>query len=611
MREEGNYWTRRLRAGTLSRRRFVGGAAAASVGAAAFGLVGCGDDDDDDDGNGGATTTATSAGGSTATASATGTTGAATPQKGGTAHLVSANNTWDTFDVDRSRFSPVAWLFGYTNLGVVQWKSFVNPEIEGGLAESWQNPDETTTVFKLRPNVFWHDKAPVNGRAATAEDIAYAIERNKAGVLLDGTDDPNFYRQALYASVEKVEVTDPTTVTVTHNRPDPFFVNTLAGSYSKVQAREAIEQFEGEYQNLRAELVIGTGAFVLDQFAAEGQSHWSAHPKFHEQVNFDGIQWYPLFTDQTAQEVAFRQREIDAFAPTQNSTIDQLNSDLKGQITEARYFAGNPQAGTYYGGAAPWNNKNLMGGLFKALDRRALVAGVLQGKGAMSGNVPPPQAAFTINEQELQDFEGYRTDRAKEEQEARQMWEAGGGPALGEIIVDIPDIWEQLYSGGAASITSQLNKVLGNTFTAKVEPYSTITGKIVNKEYGNGKNNIWYGWITEIADIEPTVLNFLTYNSSSDQWPQFSVKSDKIDELTGKSMVEFDLETRKEISKDVVRECLREWGAGVPYTMNGITTLMSWNYFHIPESSSFVQTHMYGTKYWFDQNDPTWQGRKA
>src|SRR5690606_13637785 len=134
-------------------------------------------------------------------------------------------------------------------------------------------------------------------------------------------------------------------------------------------------------QNLDARLIIGTGPFVLDQFAAEGQSHWSAHPKFYEQVNFDGVQWFPLFTDQNAQEVAFRQKELDAYGPTQNSVIDQLNQDLKGQITESRYFTGNPQAGTYYGGAEPWSNKNLIGAIFKAIDRRALIAGILQGKG--------------------------------------------------------------------------------------------------------------------------------------------------------------------------------------------------------------------------------------
>ncbi|MGE5594502.1 MAG: ABC transporter substrate-binding protein [Hyphomicrobiales bacterium] len=604
MREDENYWVRRLRSGTLSRRRFVGGAAAAGVGAAALGLVGCGDDDDSGDSESNGTTTTGSA-----TASATGQAQQAAPQKGGIAHLVSANNTWDTFDIDRSRFSPVAWLFGMTNLGIVQWKSFVKPEIEGAIAESWEQPDQLTTTFKLRPNVFWHNKPPVNGRQTTADDIKYFIDRNRAGKTIDGKDDPNFYRKAALSSVEKVEVTDPSTVKVTFTKPDPFFLNTLAGSYSKVQAREAIEKWEGEYQNLSADKVIGTGAFVLDEFAAEGRSRWSRNEKFYQQVNWDGIEWLPLFTDQSAQQAAFEQKQIDAFGPTSNAVITDLLSRLKGQITETKSFAGNPQAGTYYGGAAPWNNPDLIGAIFRAVPRRDIIQSLLQGKGVLSGNVPPLQQAFTLPEKELITFPGYLEDRAKDEADARKMWEAAGGPALGEVIVDIADIYEGLYSGVSALITNRLSEVLGSKFTPKIEPYSTITTKIVQQKYGNGSANVWFGWITEVTDIDPTVLNFLTYNSSSPQWPQYGVKSDKIDQVTAQAMAEFDIQKRQALSQDVVRELLRNNGAGVWYSALGVNTTLSWNYFKFPEISGFVQQHMYGTRYYFDQNDPTWKGR--
>ncbi|MEO8541519.1 MAG: hypothetical protein ABI577_17380, partial [bacterium] len=74
----------------MTRRRLMSGTATAGLGAAALGLVGCGDDDDS---SGGTTPAATSAGGSpTAAASAS----AVAKQKGGTAHFISANNTFDT-----------------------------------------------------------------------------------------------------------------------------------------------------------------------------------------------------------------------------------------------------------------------------------------------------------------------------------------------------------------------------------------------------------------------------------------------------------------------------------------------------------------------------------
>lgn len=60
MSQEDNYWIRRMAAGGLSRRRFVGGAAALGVGAAGLALVGCGDDDTTSK-----TATATGGGGTT------------------------------------------------------------------------------------------------------------------------------------------------------------------------------------------------------------------------------------------------------------------------------------------------------------------------------------------------------------------------------------------------------------------------------------------------------------------------------------------------------------------------------------------------------------------
>ena len=45
--------------------------------------------------------------------------------------------------------------------------------LRGQLAESWEMPDETTIIVKVRPGVHWHDKAPMNGRELTASDIKF------------------------------------------------------------------------------------------------------------------------------------------------------------------------------------------------------------------------------------------------------------------------------------------------------------------------------------------------------------------------------------------------------------------------------------------------------
>lgn len=603
MRHENNYWIRKLNSSRLSRRRFVGGAATAGVGAASLALVGCGDDDEEE------AETPTSPAGTTATVSPT----AVTKKKGGIARFSSANNTYDTMDVDRSRFTPFAVLVGFTNLGLVQYQSFKEGKLEGAFASKWEQPDGQTLVLTMRDNLFWHNKAPVNGRAAKVDDIVAFLERNRQGKLQDGSEDPNFYRKAEFANIESIQATDAKTVTVKFKKADPFFLGTLAGAYSKIQAPEAVAQFEKDYQNMRADLIIGTGPYVLTDFKAEGTASLRKYDKFTAwDVYIDGIDYFPLFTDNTALQNAFEQKQIDAYGPRTKTVLDDLLNRYKGQISDNPAYAANPMAGTYWGGTPPWSDPNLIGGIFRSIDRRGLIQQMFQGRAALSGNIPPTQQAFGIAESELIKYPGYLEDHAKDLAEAKKMWDAGGGPALGEIIIDIPDIWEGAYSGVSGLVKNMLQGNLGNTFTPKIEPYATITGKLVKQQYGNGANNIWYGWISDVTKLEPSLDLYNIYNSAG---PQFNftggVKIAKVDELTNKLVNELNLETRKQLCKDTEVELIKAYGAGIPYNMININNTLQWNYYHSNEQAAFVTAHQFANQAWLDSGDATWQGRKA
>lgn len=601
---ENNYWVRRQ-----SRRRFLGSAAGVSAAAVAFATTGCGDDDDDDSSSG----SPTAAGATTAASVTAGPTKAATPaaKSGGTARFVSSNATYDTFDHSRSRFSPVATIVGLTMQRVLQWDSFANGTLGGAFAESWEQPDAQTVKLKLRPNNFFHNKPPVNGRQTKAEDIKFHIERNKSGKLLDGTDDPNFYRKGEYQVVESVSVPDASTVLVKLAKPSPLFLNLLAQSYEGIGAPEAIQQFEKSYANFNQEMIIGSGPFVLTEFSSEGRLKFKKYDKSSRPVNLDGVQYVPLFTDTAAQQAAWEQKQIDGYGPSTIQVLEELRSRFKGKVTERTGFSANPIiCGSYNGGAAPWNNENLIGAYFRAVDRRQLVQQFHGGRGAISGSIPPSQGAFALTEKELITFPGYLQDRDKDISDARKMWEAGGGPALGDVTIDVPDIFEGSYQASAI-LTAMLNKNLGTSqFKAKIEPYSTITSKIVQKKYGSGNANLWYGWDTEVLDPEPTAFLVSNYTSTSSLNQQFEVKVPGLDDLLGKVAVELSPDKRKEMTKDVERMLLKAYGAGRPYSHVQITNTLYWNYYKPAESAPFSTAHLLANA-WIDPDDPTYQGRAS
>ncbi len=610
MASEDNYWLRRAQGSRISRRRFVGGAAVAGVGAASLGLVGCGDDDSTSKTPTKAATSGASPTASSTAAASASATQAAQGKAGGVLRVSSSNATYDTFDASRSRFTPFATIIGLTGQRIIQWDSFKDGKLGGAFAESWQQPDPQTLILKLRPNNFWQNKPPVNGRQTTVEDMKFHIERNKAGKLQDGTDDPNFYRKPDYQIVDTVTATDASTLTIKFNKPAPLFLNLLAQSYEVIQAPEAVKQFEKQYSQFNADQIIGTGPYVLTQFNPDGHLTFKKYDKFYGKTFLNGRQEVPLFTDNAALQAAFEQKQVDAFAPSTIPQLNDLKSRLNGKIVDTPSFSANPIAGTYYGGAAPWNNPNLIGAIYRAYDRRQLIQQFHGGRGAISGSIPPTQSAFRIEEKELITYPGFLEDRAKEVAEAKQMWAAGGGPALGDITLDVADLFEGVYQASSI-LTAMLNTNLGtNQFKAKVEPYSTITSKIVQQKYGNGNNNIWYGWITELTDPEPTSFLVGNFTSTSPLNAQYKVAVPGLDDILGKLAVELKLDSRKTMTKDVERLLIKAYGAGIPYSHVQIVDTLYWNYLHPAEAAPFSTAHLI-VNTWIDPSDPTYQGRPA
>ncbi len=589
MRREDSYWGRRVDRNRFSRRRFVGGVAAAGVGAASLGLVGCGDD-----------------GGGSATAPAGSPTPVPGPRKGGI-HRRTDPAPAVTFDIDRSDDQWLAYLMGWTNLGIVQYKSFEKGELEGAFAEKYEQPDAQTLVLKLRQNLAWHDKPPVNGRAARAEDMKFYLERNKAGKA-GGVDDPNFQRKPAFANIDTVSVTDPSTLTVKFSKPTPLFLTTLAAPLFKVQAPEAVAAFEKDYASLRAELIIGTGPYVLKEIRAAGFMKFRRFDKFAMgEPLLDGIDTVAVPPDEATLQTSFEQKQVDSYEPKTAPVLNDLLKRYDKQLAKTSYFQSNPMGGYYNGPGTPWNNRNVIGAIFRTIDRRLLIQQLFQGSGALAGPTPPFQSAFGISDKELATFPGYLEDHSKDLAEAKKMWDAGGGPALGEIVIDIPDIWEAAYNGAGASIAKMLHDNLGNKFTAKNEPYSTIIPKLVKKQYGNGNANLGFGWFGPVGRLEPTADLFVSYNSAAGGF--LGVKIDRVDELTNKAIAELDVAKRKEYDAEINREVLNAYGAGGIHTMVQVLNRLSWNYYKTGEATPFTNTHNSWRENWFDQTDPTWQSR--
>ncbi len=184
---------------------------------------------------------------------------AQTPKRGGTLTL----RMWDPphFDHMLTISYKTHGVLGFTHSRLVKHKAGpgVVPgtfPIEGDLAESWSQPNDTTYIFKLRRGVRFHPKPPVNGRELTAEDVRYTIER-----FLTVKGNANAY---MLKDLDRVEVLDSHTIKFTLKQPFAWFLDMLANPIaSGIIAKEVVDKY-GDLK--KPESVIGTGPWMLDSY---------------------------------------------------------------------------------------------------------------------------------------------------------------------------------------------------------------------------------------------------------------------------------------------------------------------------------------------------------
>jgi peptide/nickel transport system substrate-binding protein len=184
---------------------------------------------------------------------------AQSPKRGGTISL----RLWDPphFDPHQTISYKTHIAYSFTHSRLLKHKAGpgIQPgtfPIEGDLAESWTQPNETTYIFKLRKGVRWQNKPPVNGRELTADDVVYSVERFRTI-----TGNANAY---MLSSLDKVEASDKYTVKFTLKEPYVWFLDMLANSHAvAIIAKECVDKF-GDLK--KPESMVGSGPWMLDSF---------------------------------------------------------------------------------------------------------------------------------------------------------------------------------------------------------------------------------------------------------------------------------------------------------------------------------------------------------
>ncbi|PRX10882.1 UNVERIFIED_ORG: peptide/nickel transport system substrate-binding protein [Martelella mediterranea] len=190
--------------------------------------------------------------------------------------------------------------------GLVDLSSSLEPQPE--LAESWESPDPTTIIFKLRPDLTFSDGSPL-----TADDVVYTFE-----TILDP--DFNAPQRTLYTPIEMVEAIDPQTVKFTLSAP---YAPLLSYLDMGIVSKAAVEGG----RDLATD-PLGAGPMTLSAWnrgsnieLAVNENYWGAAPKVEDAT----IQ---IIADNTSRAQALEAGDLDAIqSPLSPQDIKRLESD--------------------------------------------------------------------------------------------------------------------------------------------------------------------------------------------------------------------------------------------------------------------------------------------
>ena len=266
-----------------------------------------------------------------------------------------------------------------------------NGDPMGILAESWDQPDDTTYVFTLKDGVTFH-----NGQPLTAEDVKFTFER-----IMDPEGGSPWTSQ--FEPVESVEATDDRTVTFTMKESYGPFLATLSSNYAAILPNSPDTDFQTE--------MIGTGAFMMESYTQDTETVLAAFPDYHVegQPKVAKIQ-YKILPDEPARLAAVRTGEIHLTSLVDPISIDTARGDSAVTVIDhdtTDYFLLG-----FNCKEAPFDDVKVRQALSMAIDRQAIIDSVFFGAGQVSGPIVPTLGDWANPVEDLPNY-GVDLDGAK------------------------------------------------------------------------------------------------------------------------------------------------------------------------------------------------------
>jgi peptide/nickel transport system substrate-binding protein len=344
------------------------------------------------------------------------------------------------------------------------------------LAASWSWSEERTELtFKLREGVKWHD-----GKPFTAKDVKCTLDLLMGKAKESLRKNP---REGWYANVAEVKVNNDFEVAFHLKRPQPALLALLASGYSPVYPCHVSPR------DMRLK-PVGTGPFKFVDFKQNESIKVVRNPDYwkKDRPYLDGIE-FTIIPNRSTAILAFVAGRFDMTFPTEVSV--PLLKDVKSQAPDAVCDLKplNVSVNLIVNrDKAPFDNAEMRRAMALALDRKAFVDILSEGKASIGASMlPPPEGAWGMPDEMLKSIPGYGPDIQANRAEARNIMEKLGYGPDKRLAVKISTRNIAVYRDPAVILIDQLKEIYIDGELEVVET-SNWHAKVTRKDYAVGLN---------------------------------------------------------------------------------------------------------------------------
>ena len=343
------------------------------------------------------------------------------------------------------------------------------------LAEKYDvSPDGLTYTFHLRANAKWLNKAPMNGRAVTADDVVWSYNR-----FLQVSP-----QKANFSMVASVKAADPQTVVFTLNGPFAPFESTIASPMFWIMPKEVIEA-DGDGRKR----VIGSGPFIFDRIEKGVQVVAKKNPDYY----FTGTPYVDeldlLVIPEDATAVAgLRSKTIDinAVSATDRKALKSTNPEM--QFVD---LPNNLIAFFYWHvDAPPFNDVRVRQAVSLAIDRDEMIAVLYEGIGYINNAVPAGLESWYLDPRSADMGPSAKYFKRDVDAAKKLLADAGFAGGLKVPFVSSLNAYGNTFNQSVELVVKQLKDAgiqadlrpqdysayIGSTFLGKYDPGTMVWG---------------------------------------------------------------------------------------------------------------------------------------